>query len=184
MSISKWPNCESSSPFPRERPVKSNSASTRCDKRSVHPRTLSWSWLASTIDGGRRYDRSCTCRTRSPPHFSLSQLEELESEERSLVTHALLSAAFINFLSCATEDVRKKAFSQWLEQLEPQRVDESESMKASFCLKTFLTDEQELMQWRSEGLASDDLTVENALAILHVRFTRFSFSTHFTHFML
>ena len=46
-----------------------------------------------------------------------------------------------------------------------------EPEKAVFSLKSFLTSEQELMLWRSEGLASDDLAVDNALAILQVRYT-------------
>lgn len=41
---------------------------------------------------------------------------------------------------------------------------------ATFSLKNFLTDEQELMQWRSEGLSSDVLVVENALAVLQVAY--------------
>jgi dynein heavy chain 2 len=42
-----------------------------------------------------------------------------------------------------------------------------------FSLKKFLTSEQELMLWRSEGLAADDLAVDNALAILQVRNYKF-----------
>lgn len=93
--------------------------------------------------------------------LELFQLEELEHDQQYLAIHALLAAAFINFLSCAAEDERKKSLSRWLEQLHP-------SEKVIFSLKAFLTNEQELMQWRSEGLAPDDLAVDNALAILQV----------------
>lgn len=50
--------------------------------------------------------------------------------------------------------------SRWLEQFHLK--------SDQFSLKEFLTTEQELMQWRSEGLGSDDLAVDNALAITQV----------------
>lgn len=176
MLTNKWPSCANSLPFQLARQVKSRSASTRSAKRWAPLKISWWSWLASTTDGDGRYDQVACRRVyfelsstiTGTFFFSWVQLENLESEERTLVAHALLSAAFINFLSCATEDIRKEALCRWLGQMEPQRGDENESKKASFCLKSFLTDEQELMQWRSEGLASDDLAVENALAIVHV----------------
>lgn len=71
-----------------------------------------------------------------------------------------MAAAFIKFVSHSSEDHRKLSLSRWLSDL---KVDEK-----NFSLKKFLTTEQELMLWRSEGLASDDLAVENALAILQV----------------
>ena len=107
--------------------------------------------------------------------FRWHQLEELERDRHNLAVHALLAAAFINFLSCAAEDERKKSFSRWLAQLHSQATRNiemgKEPEKAVFSLKSFLTSEQELMLWRSEGLASDDLAVDNALAILKVRYT-------------
>jgi hypothetical protein len=51
---------------------------------------------------------------------------------------------------------------------------ENQTEKSIFSLKKFLTSEQELMLWRSEGLAADDLAVDNALAILQVRQYYFS----------
>ena len=83
--------------------------------------------------------------------------------------YALLAAAFINFLSCSTEDERKSSLSRWLTQLQSHPVAKSGPEKSIFSLKKFLTSEQELMLWRSEGLAADDLAVDNALAILQVR---------------
>ena len=91
--------------------------------------------------------------------FRWHQLEELERDRHNLAVHALLAAAFINFLSCAAEDERKKSFSRWLAQLHSQATRNiemgKEPEKAVFSLKSFLTSEQELMLWRSEGLASD-----------------------------
>ena len=35
-----------------------------------------------------------------------------------------------------------------------------------FDLKRFLSSEREMLQWRAEGLPSDDLSIENAMCIL------------------
>ncbi|KAI9564905.1 hypothetical protein GHT06_008646 [Daphnia sinensis] len=98
------------------------------------------------------------------------QLEELEQDRQNVAFHALLAAAFINFLSCSTEDERKNSLSRWLTQLKlSQHANITETgmnnEEVIFSLKNFLTSEQELMLWRSEGLAADDLAVDNALAI-------------------
>lgn len=84
-----------------------------------------------------------------------------------------MAAAFINFLSCSTEDERKNSLSRWLTQLKLSQhanITETgnENEEVIFSLKNFLTSEQELMLWRSEGLAADDLAVDNALAITQV----------------
>ena len=101
------------------------------------------------------------------------QLEDLECDSRQLVMNGLIAAAYINFLSCVSEDERKQRLDQWLTKLAVEG-------KAQFSLKEFLTNEQQLMQWRSEGLASDNLSVENAVAILQVS-TR---PTRMLHFLI
>lgn len=91
-------------------------------------------------------------------------------DRNQLPIHALLAAAFINFLACTSEFKRAKTLSEWLAQINEQNtteIDKTTNLTA-FSLKNFLTDEQELMQWRSEGLSSDVLVVENALAVLQV----------------
>ena len=90
------------------------------------------------------------------------QLEQLEIDSRNLLVYSLVAAAFVSYLSCASEDHRKKSLSKWLAALNLEKVADA------FSLKTFLTSEQELMVWRSQGLPSDDLAVENAIAILQV----------------
>jgi len=90
------------------------------------------------------------------------QLEQLEIDSRNLLVYSLVAAAFVSYLSCASEDHRKKSLSKWLAALNLEKVADA------FSLKTFLTSEQELMIWRSQGLPSDDLAVENAIAILQV----------------
>ena len=87
--------------------------------------------------------------------------------------NGLIAAAYINFLSCVSEDERKHRLGQWL-------ADSAVEDKVQFSLKEFLTNEQQLMQWRSEGLASDNLSVENAIAILEVS----PRSTRMLHFLI
>ena len=89
-------------------------------------------------------------------------MENLELDSHHVLKNALVAAAYINFLSGVSEDQRKSSLNQWLTTL---------VLKENFSIKSFLTSEQELMQWRSEGLASDDLSVENAIAIIHVNET-------------
>ena len=86
----------------------------------------------------------------------------MENDWQNVLLYSLVAAAFVSYLSCAPEDQRKKSLSKWLTTLRLEKVADA------FSLKTFLTTEQELMLWRSQGLPSDDLAVENAIAILQV----------------
>jgi dynein heavy chain 2 len=71
---------------------------------------------------------------------------------------ALLAAAFITYLSAAPEDVRRNCLTSWMETTGVQGFD----------LRQFLSTESEQLIWKSEGLPSDDLSMENALVILQV----------------
>ncbi|GAB1603232.1 cytoplasmic dynein 2 heavy chain 1-like isoform X1, partial [Argonauta hians] len=84
------------------------------------------------------------------------QISELKTESKELPKHALLSAACITYLPSSPEDVRQKALKEWLDMVRLEH----------FSLRRFLSTETEQLQWKSEGLPSDDLTMENALMIL------------------
>ena len=71
---------------------------------------------------------------------------------------ALLAAGFITYMSAASEDVRQASLSKWQKMLGV----------TSFDLRRFLSTESEQLIWKSEGLPSDDLSMENALVILQV----------------
>jgi dynein heavy chain 2 len=58
----------------------------------------------------------------------------------------------------APEDLRQSLMAEWQDQL---------GMK-NFSFTTFLGSEKEQLQWLSEGLPSDQLSVQNALIILQV----------------
>uniref|UniRef100_A0A665UBA6 Dynein cytoplasmic 2 heavy chain 1 n=1 Tax=Echeneis naucrates TaxID=173247 RepID=A0A665UBA6_ECHNA len=74
----------------------------------------------------------------------------------TLPMRAILAAAFITYLSAAPEDQRKQCLEKWMVQSRLQKFD----------LRSFLSSESEQLIWKSQGLPSDDLSMENALIIL------------------
>uniref|UniRef100_A0A4W6FB11 Dynein cytoplasmic 2 heavy chain 1 n=1 Tax=Lates calcarifer TaxID=8187 RepID=A0A4W6FB11_LATCA len=74
----------------------------------------------------------------------------------TLPMRAMLAAAFITYLSAAPEDRRRHCLETWMAQSGLQRFD----------LRLFLCSESEQLIWKSQGLPSDDLSMENALVIL------------------
>ncbi|XP_032878557.1 cytoplasmic dynein 2 heavy chain 1 isoform X2 [Amblyraja radiata] len=86
----------------------------------------------------------------------ITQVAEITEELNTLPKRAQLAAAFITYLSAAQEDQRKASLEEWIKSSGLQKFD----------LRRFLCTESEQLIWKSEGLPSDDLSVENALVIL------------------
>ncbi|XP_078258652.1 cytoplasmic dynein 2 heavy chain 1 isoform X1 [Rhinoraja longicauda] len=86
----------------------------------------------------------------------ITQVAEIIEELNTLPKRAQLAAAFITYLSAAQEDQRKASLEEWIKSSGLQKFD----------LRRFLCTESEQLIWKSEGLPSDDLSVENALVIL------------------
>ncbi|CAG2190736.1 DNCH2 [Mytilus edulis] len=84
------------------------------------------------------------------------QVGELAAEIQELPKRALLGAGFITYLAQAPEDVRRNCLKSWMEALTVEGFD----------MRRFLSTESEQLIWKSEGLPSDDLSMENALVIL------------------
>ncbi len=70
---------------------------------------------------------------------------------------ALLSAGFITYLAGQSEDKRLDYMNKWKKTL---NVDEK------FDVRKFLSTESEQLVWKSQGLPSDELSMENAIVIL------------------
>ncbi|KAG7470921.1 hypothetical protein MATL_G00119020 [Megalops atlanticus] len=87
-----------------------------------------------------------------------AQVAEITEELETLPKRAQLAAAFITYLSAAPEDQRKASLEEWMKS----------SGLQSFDLRRFLCSESEQLIWKSEGLPSDDLSMENALVILQI----------------
>ncbi|OWF37256.1 Cytoplasmic dynein 2 heavy chain 1 [Mizuhopecten yessoensis] len=85
-----------------------------------------------------------------------SQVGELTAEIKELPKRTLVAAAFITYLAQAPEDVRRNCINTWLESMGVSRFD----------FRRFLSTESEQLIWKSEGLPSDTLSMENALVIL------------------
>ncbi|XP_068612804.1 cytoplasmic dynein 2 heavy chain 1 isoform X2 [Brachionichthys hirsutus] len=85
-----------------------------------------------------------------------AQMSEIKNELDTLPMRTMLAAAFITYLSAAPEDRRKHCLETWMAQ----------SGLKKFDLRSFLCSESEQLIWKSEGLPSDDLSMENALVIL------------------
>ena len=83
------------------------------------------------------------------------EVENMEQDLKRVPYFCLLGAAFITYLSNAPEDIRKKSLERWQSMFNIRR----------FELKHFLSSEKEMLQWRSEGLPSDNLSIENALCV-------------------
>uniref|UniRef100_A0A3Q0T4R8 Cytoplasmic dynein 2 heavy chain 1 n=1 Tax=Amphilophus citrinellus TaxID=61819 RepID=A0A3Q0T4R8_AMPCI len=83
-------------------------------------------------------------------------MSEIKNELDTLPVRALLAAAFITYLSAASEDRRRHCLDTWMAQSGLQKFD----------LRSFLCSESEQLIWKSQGLPSDDLSMENALVIL------------------
>lgn len=88
-----------------------------------------------------------------------SQVAELQKQLDQLPKLALISAAFVTYLSSKPEDERAEYLKEWAGKLALDKFD----------LKRFLCTESELLTWKAEGLPSDQLSVENSIVILEVR---------------
>ncbi|XP_076002176.1 cytoplasmic dynein 2 heavy chain 1 isoform X2 [Genypterus blacodes] len=84
------------------------------------------------------------------------QMSEIKNELDTLPMRTMLAAAFITYLSAAPEDRRRHCLETWMSQSGLQKFD----------LRSFLCTESEQLIWKSQGLPSDDLSMENALVIL------------------
>ncbi|XP_030632529.1 cytoplasmic dynein 2 heavy chain 1 [Chanos chanos] len=87
-----------------------------------------------------------------------AQVQEITEELETLPKRAQLAAAFITYLPKAPEDRRTASLGQWIDNAGLQKFD----------LRHFLCSESEQLMWKSEGLPSDDLSMENALVILQI----------------
>ncbi|XP_069495113.1 cytoplasmic dynein 2 heavy chain 1 isoform X2 [Ambystoma mexicanum] len=85
-----------------------------------------------------------------------TQVAEMTNELDTLPKRAQLAAAFITYISAAPEDQRKASLEEW----------KTSAGLEAFDLRRFLSTESEQLIWKSEGLPSDDLSIENALVIL------------------
>ena len=86
-----------------------------------------------------------------------SQVNDLTDQLKLLPKLSLLCAGFITYLAGQSEDKRLDYMNKWKKAL---------SVDEKFDVRKFLSTESEQLVWKSQGLPSDDLSMENAIVIL------------------
>jgi dynein heavy chain 2 len=84
-----------------------------------------------------------------------TQSSQIQSSLNQLPISALLSSAFIIYLAGAPEDIRSEYQQKWKQVTKQEKF----SFKATMC------SESEQLIWKSEGLPSDELSIENAIIV-------------------
>ncbi|KAJ3116477.1 Cytoplasmic dynein 2 heavy chain 1 [Phlyctochytrium bullatum] len=90
-----------------------------------------------------------------------TQVKGIYESLGQLSKNALLSAAFISYLTSASEDYRSKYMADWKQTCGLPDYDFRKAMST----------ESEQLLWKSQGLPADVLSIENAIAILNCRCT-------------
>jgi len=118
---------------------------------------------------------------------------ELRDAETSLPGTCLLAAAFCTYLLKCPEDVRARAVSIWRQIINVEMPSHNSSSKSiesksgfdgdkeskegnttmQFSFTRVMSSESELLRWKSAGLPGDDLTMQNAVAIMNSTRTPF-----------
>jgi dynein heavy chain 2 len=86
-----------------------------------------------------------------------TQAGQLNGDIGRLPMKMLLAAGFATYLAKTPEDVRFPMLTKWQELTEQQ----------GFAFKRVMSTESELLQWKSLGLPSDELSQENSLVITY-----------------
>lgn len=85
------------------------------------------------------------------------QVGQLERDLDALPANALMAAAFCVFLPGEPEDVRSDRVSEWAPLV---------GLDGGWSFTRFMSSERQVLGWKAEGLPSDALSVENAVALL------------------
>ena len=86
-----------------------------------------------------------------------AQAAQLRADLAKLPMKMLLAAGFATYLAKTPEDVRASMISKW----------QDITNVSGFIFKRVMSTESELLQWKTMGLPSDDLSQENSLVICH-----------------
>ncbi|CCW60917.1 unnamed protein product [Phytomonas sp. EM1] len=94
-------------------------------------------------------------------------IASLRMATESMPKRALISAAFMTYIPHTIEEVRQRYLRQWAERLGLMSSnEEGETAAVDVRCIDFLRTESEILQYKSEGLPDDELSLENAVAIL------------------
>ncbi len=97
-----------------------------------------------------------------------TDLETLKVKRKNLVGDCILTASFLSYMGAFTFNYRKTlVYDKWQEAIRQAKI----PLTGNFRLETLLTSEVEVMQWASESLPQDELSIQNGL--LTTRASRF-----------
>ncbi|KAK3269901.1 Dynein heavy chain cytoplasmic, partial [Cymbomonas tetramitiformis] len=97
-----------------------------------------------------------------------ADMSELESNRERLVGDCLLSSSFLSYSGAFTFEFRyQMTYEMWVNDVQEKELPVTQPFK----LETLLTNEVEMGRWASEGLPSDELSIQNG--ILTTRANRF-----------
>ena len=88
------------------------------------------------------------------------QLEAMQESANRIPNHAMLASAASTYLCAEPEEARRSAIERW------SRILGIDIAVNEFSLRSFMTTESETLEWRARGLPGDDLSIENAVAML------------------
>eukprot|EP01063_Lacrimia_lanifica_P011176 TRINITY_DN1797_c1_g1_i1.p1 TRINITY_DN1797_c1_g1~~TRINITY_DN1797_c1_g1_i1.p1 ORF type:complete len:4267 (+),score=1793.68 TRINITY_DN1797_c1_g1_i1:109-12909(+) len=84
------------------------------------------------------------------------QVQEIHRDFQTLPRKCLVAAGFVTYLSKSSEDVRETTVRLWCENL---RMD-------PFSFTKFMRSERDRLQYKSEGLPADELSMQNVVMLL------------------
>ena len=84
------------------------------------------------------------------------EIESIGKNLDKIPFYALISSGFLVYLSDKPENIRNGLIKHWCSVFDIKDLD----------IKHFLSSEQEMLQWRADGLPSDDLSMENGITIM------------------
>ena len=96
-----------------------------------------------------------------------ADMETLRTKRQYLVGDCLLASAFLSYMGALNYEFRKEMMSAWESDIRERQI----QLTDPFQLTTTLASDVEIARWASEGLPSDELSVQNG--ILTTRSSRY-----------
>ncbi|KAJ9467285.1 Cytoplasmic dynein 2 heavy chain 1 [Diplonema papillatum] len=84
-----------------------------------------------------------------------NQVTEINKDFNALPRRCLMAAGFLTYLSKSSEDIRAQTVKEWCAHL-----------GCDFSFNRFMRRERDLLQYKSEGLPHDELSMQNAIMLL------------------
>ena len=114
-----------------------------------------------SVEGNRWASQVSVCGCYSNKlKMMTSQVARLDEQLATLPSRCQIAAAYINYLSSDVEDIRQVYLKEWIQTTDVEGFD----------FLALLSNETDQLQWKSEGLPSDLVSLQNALIIFEVYF--------------